>query len=235
MNERYIEGIVLKSIPFQDSDRIVNVFTPEKGIISFLVKHLSTRSPLRTNLTSPLCQAKFVYRKSYSDLHHLIDGTIVNLHLSLRHSYKYLHCGGKMLHAIKISQMPGKSAPLLYTLLMKYLNQISYFLHPEILLASFQLKLLKHEGILALNKICLACSKKEASHLIKGESRCAKCAQNTMSLSFSSTSWNMLLQLCHAKKFTTLHSLKPYIELPQDVETLYHSLYEASKKSILLR
>ena len=184
MNERQVEGVVLKSIPFKESDRILSVFTPNRGIISLFVKRLSKSRLSILNLTSPLCRGEFVFRKGRSDLYRFIDGTIIDLHLKVRRSYKHLKCAGKMLNAILTSQMPGKSAPALYALLISYLKHLSDFSDPIVLWASFQLKLLKHEGLLAIDETCLSCSKAQALRIIDGESRCIKCA-DTLSFPFS--------------------------------------------------
>lgn len=223
MSEKRVEGIVLKSIPFKESDRILSVFTPNRGIISLFVKRLSKSRPSMVNLTSPLCRGEFVFRKGRSDLYRFIDGTIVDLHLSLRRSYKHLQCAGKMLNAILTSQMPGKSAPALYALLVTYLKHLSDFPDPEVLWASFQLKLLKHEGLLALDETCLSCSKEKASRIVEGESRCVKCA-DALSFPFSKEEWKILMHLFYTKQFEILKSFKIDSALTQGIETIYSSL-----------
>ncbi|MCB1073889.1 MAG: DNA repair protein RecO, partial [Chlamydiia bacterium] len=74
MNEKRVEGIVLKAIPFKESDRILSIFTPDRGIISLFVKRISKSRPAMVNLTTPLCRAEFVFRKGRSDLYRFIDG-----------------------------------------------------------------------------------------------------------------------------------------------------------------
>ena len=106
MSERREEGIVLKSTPFKDADRIVTVFTPNQGVLSFIVKRLSKNRPAMVNLTTPLCRGEFIFKTGRSQLHRFIDGTILDLHLPLRQSYERLDYGAKMLSAILTSQMP---------------------------------------------------------------------------------------------------------------------------------
>ena len=225
MKERCIEGIVLQSRPFKDSGRILNVFTATKGIISFFVKHLSTRCWAMANLTSPLCRAQFIFRQGRSDLHCLIDGTIIDLHMKLRHSYMRLNLAGKMLRAITISQMPGKPSSSLYALLASYLKQLSHFCDPIILWISFQLKVLQHEGVLSLDAICLCCRKEQASCITYGESRCIKC-NTEPDAQLSTQEWNVLLRFFRAKKFKELTRVKTGPKLTHIIETLYKSRYK---------
>src|SRR5688572_23235267 len=139
MNEQQMEGIVLRTVPHKETDRILTIFTPEQGVISLYARGLSKNKPALLNLTTPLCQAEFVFQKRGGDLYRFIDGTILNLHLSIRRSYSHLEHGGKMLLAILNSQLPGKSAPALYALLLSFLNKLPHASRPETVWASFQL------------------------------------------------------------------------------------------------
>jgi DNA repair protein RecO (recombination protein O) len=221
MHEKRVEGIVLKAIPFKESDRILSIFTPDRGIISLFVKRISKSRPAMVNLTTPLCRAEFVFRKGRSDLYRFIDGSILDLHLNLRQSYKHLEYGAKMLGAISTSQMPGKAAPSLYLLLLTYLKQLATFPDLPTLWASFQLKLLKHEGLLALEKSCSVCGK-EALRIVEGESRCTECVDN-LSFPFSKKEWEHLLLLFHAKQFDTFKHLRVDPVLIKGIDALYMS------------
>ena len=44
MNEEKTEGIVLKAIPFKENDRILSLFTPDRGVMSLYVRGLSKKS-----------------------------------------------------------------------------------------------------------------------------------------------------------------------------------------------
>lgn len=148
--EEKVEGIVLKAISFKENDRILTLYTPEQGVMSLYVRGLSKKKPTLTNLATPLCRGEYLFRKGRSDLHKFLDGSILDLHLSLRKSYHHLEVAGKILHTMHETQLPGKSSPALYALLASYLKKLGDAKYPETLSASFHLKLLKHEGLLAL-------------------------------------------------------------------------------------
>lgn len=225
MKEEKTEGIVLKTVPFKESDRILSLFTPDQGIISLYVRNLSKKKPAFVNLTTPFCQAEYLFRKGRSDLHHFHDGTILDLHLPIRRSYRHLESAGKMLRAILKSQMPGKESPGLYHLLISYLKKLSETSFPETLWASFALKLLKYEGLLSINETCLSCEKEEAFSISQGESRCKKCSIHA-SIPFSDLDWATLQVLSHIRSFNPLLSLELSPPLIQTIEALFSMQYD---------
>ena len=224
MDAEKVEGIVLKQIPFKETDRIVSLLTPDRGLLSLYVKGGSKQSPFLINLTSPLCRGDFVFRKGCSDLYRFIDGAILDLHLPIRSSFLSLQCGAKMLEALLKTQAPGKSAHRLYSLFIAYLKHLSKAIHPETLWASFVLKLLKYEGVLSIEPLCLLCKKEKASCIRSGESRCSRCADTT-SLLFSKSEWNDLILLIEARRFGPLLTVALPPHFIQTVDALFHALF----------
>ncbi|MCP5505616.1 MAG: DNA repair protein RecO [Chlamydiales bacterium] len=151
--EEKVEGIVLRAVPFKDQDRILTLYTPEQGVMSLYVRGLSKKKPTLTNLATPLCRGEYLFRKGRADLHKFLDGSIVDLHLALRKSYRHLEVAGKILTTIYETQLPGKSSPALYALLASFLKKLGSATYPETLSASFHLKFLKHEGLLDLENL----------------------------------------------------------------------------------
>jgi len=213
------EGIVLKTLDYKESERIITLFTPHEGIISVIVKRLSKKKPHLINLTSPLCRAEVLYRRGKSDLCLFLDGTILDLNLPLRKSYSTLQLGGKMLRAISLSQFPGKPAPLLYKLLLFYLKELPDFPDPEILWASFQLKLLKHEGLLFISKTCAKCQRNPAISLDEGESRCSTCSNAP---SFTEEEWKVLLLLFHGRNHNDWKEIPFSKNCKRSIEELFN-------------
>ncbi|QVL58110.1 MAG: DNA repair protein RecO [Simkaniaceae bacterium] len=224
MNDEKTEGIVLKAVPFKENDRILSLFTPDQGVMSLYVRGLSRKNPSLVNLATPLCRAEFLFRKGRSDLHRFIDGSIIDLHLPMRRSYRHLEYAGKMLQAILKSQMPGKGAEGLYYLLSSYLKKLPDSPLPETLWTSFELKLLKYEGLLAIHDTCLSCGKEKASHISEGESRCEKCC-HPMSLPFSDLDWKTLLVLSHARTFAPFINLELSPSFIQAIESIFISQF----------
>lgn len=201
MKENKCEGIVLKSYAFKEKERIIHLFTPDHGVIHLIAKHLSPKKPHRLNLTTPLCEGSYIFRKGKSHLYSLIDGSIFTLHLPLRQSLENLNLGGKMVRAVHATQLPEKPAPKLYYLLSAYLKKLP--LAPESIWTSFQLKLLKHEGRLLLEKPRVKLA--ETSYIWTNEE------------------WNYLTLLSEGRNFSTLTAFTPPQSFQKRVDTLFSS------------
>jgi DNA repair protein RecO (recombination protein O) len=146
MHEERVEGIILRVTPYKDRHRVVTLFTPQSGMVTFLAKKVST--PEKTALLSPFSCIEAVMFKKQSDLYHFKEGALLEGHLFLRTKWTILEMAGKMAQILLHSQLPGKSSPLLYALFKACLKQLPLFEDPSSLLLFFYLKLLTHEGIL---------------------------------------------------------------------------------------
>jgi DNA repair protein RecO (recombination protein O) len=175
MSEIKTEGIILKMIPYKDHHRIIQIFTPDSGIISLLAKGVSR--PKMQALLSPLTQLEIVYRKKGSDLCFFKEGFVIEHHHFLRERWDLLESAGKIASALLQSQFPEKAAPDLYKLLIACLKHLPYFQQPATLIALFYLKLLTHEGVIAWERPAL------------------------FPLSYPQQTWNELKNLAHAKSF----------------------------------
>lgn len=205
MQEEKTEGIVLRSLEYKDSQRIITAFTP-LGLISLIVKGISHRNGQTLTLTSPFCEGEFLFKRNRSDLLAFLDGSIIDSHLTLRQRLSSLKIAGSLAHAILSSQFDGKASVDLYQLFRFYLKNIPAFESPDSLLASFQLKLLAHEGLLSLSSNCNRCKEKKAEFLSRGESLC-NAHPFEEHFHFSPDEWIDLIQLQQAKQFSQLRTL----------------------------
>ena len=145
------EGIVLRSTDYQDTEKILTIFTKNEGRVELIVKGLRAGQGGKRALCSPLSCSEFVYATGRTELCRLIDITSIDPFLQLREKLSLLQEAGRMARALLASQMPGKSSPLLYGLFRSYLSALPSFPAPEVVSSSFLLKLLRHEGILHLS------------------------------------------------------------------------------------
>ena len=203
MAEYRLEGVVLRSIPYKERDRILTLFTRESGVISLYVAGVSSKNTNKATLTSPLTRGEFLFKKGRGDLYRFIDGTILDLHLPLRKSYAHLDVAGKLLKALLNTQLPGKEAFPLYQLLLAFLNFLPKAKDPMTLYIAFQIKLLKYEGLLSLTSLCQACDAL-ASQIVEGESLCKECGGG---MRFEPSEWETLCMLFETQSFSTLKDL----------------------------
>ena len=220
-----VEGVVLKYIPFKERDRIVSLLTPDRGLLSLYVKEVSKTNPFLINLTSPLCRGEFVFKKGRSDLCSFTDGAILDLHIPIRSSFLSLHYSGKMIQGIVKTQASGKNAQRIYRLFLAYLKQLPQSMHPETLWASFELKLLKDEGLLAIEPFCVVCQSEKAASITLGESRCRRCAHQGAAL-FSELEWSQITLLLEARRFDLLPKTKLSSHLIEGVSSIFNTQLE---------
>ncbi len=219
MNEEKTEGIVLRSLEYKDSQRIVSVFTPYAGMISVLIKGISSRNLPLLSLCNPFSRVEFLIKRKNSELLTFVDGSLLDSNLPLRQAFSSLAIAGQMAQSILTSQLAGKSSADTYFLFRSYLKQIPTFQAPEILLASFQLKFLTAEGLLALSATCNLCDR-QAEILSQGESLC-RLHSTGADASFTAEEWSILLTLHHAKHFSQLRTLSCHPSLLHKIDIYF--------------
>lgn len=221
MQEEKTEGIVLRSQDYKERQRIITLFTPQ-GLISLIIRNISRKNTRLLSLTTPFCNGEYHFRKGRAELMSFQDGTVLNDHLCLRHSLKSLQVAGSLANAILTSQMAEKPSLALFALYKSYHKQIPHFKDPEVLLASFYLKLLKYEGLLSISKHCSSCGSTAPLILHEGESVCLQ--HNTpSSFHFTSAEWNLLLTLDTSLQFSALHNLTLSPSFSKKIHALFLS------------
>lgn len=156
MKEEKAEGIVLRCQEYQEKNRIISVFTPTAGLVQLIVKGISGRSPHLMTLTTPFTCAEFHYIIGRSGLFRFSEGSTLDENLILRDRFESLQAAGIMTQALLKLLLPESPDPPLYALYKVYLKQIPTFQDTSPLVASFRLKILRHEGILDWEAFSLA-------------------------------------------------------------------------------
>ena len=149
------EGIVIKSIDFRDSDRIITVFSRDHGLIKLMVRRarLQKKSPMA--VTVPLACAEFIYTQRKGEIFPFKEGSLIAANLQLRCSYSHLESACRLIRLLEESQEPGKPAPQLYQLLRYLLSKLHEVPSPEYFIPLFQLRILKHDGHYAADHLAL--------------------------------------------------------------------------------
>ncbi len=216
MQEERGEGVVLASYPYLSGRRILKIFTREHGLISLIISR--RHSPL---LSSSLSTAEFVYLKKTSELYKLIDLKILHHQFELRKNYNHIDAAAHIAKLLLESQLPGKKANLLYDLLQAYFRKIPSANDPNILVASFALKVLNHDGLIHLSSVCAKC-KKPASIFYLGESLCRSDAEEGGFL-FTEEEWQTLLSLTYSQTFSDLEMITLSSSLSLRILQIFHS------------
>ncbi len=178
-------GIVLRCYPLPKRDAILHVFTKDLGRIKIVVKQTNRNHNQLRALTSPFVEAEWIVTPGRGDLHRLVDGSIINLHMALRDALKSLETAGRLTRAIETSQWLWKPAPGLYALLRLSLAAVPRFDPLEVLETAFLLKILKYEGLIGVDADCATCQ-----------------------VPLTETEWSSVSQALDTRSLTTLQAIE---------------------------
>lgn len=145
MEEKKTEGLLLKAIPYLNDQKILKVLTPNDGLISLIAKKKHQKIFL-----DPFLLAQFVFRKGKSEIHTLLDCSLIDDLNEIRQNLETINAAASIAKDLLNTQLPGKSFPKLFALSCIYLQKIPKIKNLKALQASFKLKLLIHEGLLNL-------------------------------------------------------------------------------------
>lgn len=157
------EGIVLQVIPYGNEEQILTLFTPLAGIIKVFCK----RSVHKGQRFMPLTLTETIYRERKSEICACEEIILLNAFLSLRQTYSLLQGGCDLLRVIYGTQMVGKPAPQLYSLLLYCLETLPKVKDVQSIVICFKLKVLMHEGLLDIMTETFSGFRQEEQELLR--------------------------------------------------------------------
>ncbi len=216
------EGIILQVIKYQEHDQILTVFTPDKGLIKIFSSGMTLLKGGLRGINSSLAKVEFIYVEGKNDLHPCKEISILCPHIYLRNDGEKLESALKMAKMLLKSQPFHKPAPDLYRLFVYYIQKLKDISKGNVLAASFQMKTLKHEGVLNLSSICSSCHS-PLTHLclFEGETYCHLHAPGS-SLIFTEEETLQLFLLAHARSLKELISLQLTSHAEEKINLLSH-------------
>lgn len=225
--QQHVEGVVLQAIPFGEYDRIITFFSDTAGMVKCFVKNAAMGKKNTLAWLSPFARGEFAYLPPLGDgqLCTFKEGALLDSYEELREDFSFLETAGKLAKAILTTQWPGKGTPILYQLLLSYLKTIPHTPSGP-LLSSFYLKLLRHEGLLSLEKSCETCHHfLTERYFVDGHWRClrhAPLAQNGYEpLCFSQDEFICIEFLAHCRLFSQMAEMPDLSSLYEKIERLF--------------
>ena len=132
------DGVLLQTIPYLETSRILKIFTRNAGLLTAMARG--------KNLEIPFGRAEWTISKTRGDFYSLKEFALLDPFLELRSSYETISGAGAIAKNLLETQAPYKSSPDLYELLLACFSHLKK--NPQAITQSFRLKLLRHEGIL---------------------------------------------------------------------------------------
>jgi DNA repair protein RecO len=193
-------AILLKKVPYLGESSILTLFSLDEGLISVFAKNRNHQ-----RLANPFCLGEWVYRKGKKDLSFLIDVTISDSFNELKSNFDTITAAGAIAQIVLESQYPGKTSPLLFTLLHSYLKKLGECSNMQGFIASFYLKLILHEGLSTLTPDCTECT----------------------AMDLNEEEWTLMQNLGFVRQFSILNELKISEDFFKKIERLTNQLIKS--------
>lgn len=153
--EEKAEGIVISSISYGESDKILNIFTLEKGVISAKIKGVKKSGAKLGFAKEPFCFAEFVF--SVKGSHRTIIGaSLIDSFYPLRENFNRLYSASVIVEFVKRFLKESILSPELFLLTINSLKKIAYESGELYALVEFLIKALRVSGYaLSLKNECV--------------------------------------------------------------------------------
>lgn len=177
--EEKLSGIVLGGISYGENDKILSIFTPEKGTISAGIKGVKKAGAKLKFASEPFCFAEFVFSVK-SDRRTVIGASLIDSFYPLRENIERFFCAGTVTEFIKKFIKEEVSSPETFILTIETLKNLAYGdEHHKSVTVKFLLKALSMAGYgLSLNG-CMRCGEKLRERVFfecySGGFTCEKC------------------------------------------------------------
>lgn len=153
-------GVVIKAQDYKENDKLVWLYTDTLGKITTIAKGAKKSKNKLFSVTLPLCYSEYMVFKGKA-LYNLQEGKIQNSFQGLMNNLDKLTYSSYICELIDIALLDGESNKLLFkefitTLYLLNTDALDY----ELLIRSFELKLLKATGYGLNLEQCSSCKKK---------------------------------------------------------------------------
>ncbi|RDV83234.1 DNA repair protein RecO [Ammonifex thiophilus] len=174
------EGVVLRASPIREADRLLTIFSLERGKLSATAFGGARPRSRKRAATLPFCRARF-FLKRRGDNYQVDQVELLERFPELSHP-RLLGYAGYLAELVEGFSPPEEPNPSLYRFLVLSLRQLGQ--NPELLAQAFSLKLLRLMGLTPELKACSSCRRPFSPDWAKtyfslpGGLVCPSCAAN---------------------------------------------------------
>ena len=155
-----VQGIVVSSVDYKESSKILKVFTRELGIVSVMARGAKRAKSKMQNLTSIFTLANFTLNRS-KDFFYLEDGVILDLNIHLREDIKNIYAAQLCLELVNRSVVENEPQRDIFDLLAKSIRFLGISPNKHRLISMFLIKYISLMGYRPRLAQCVICSKKD--------------------------------------------------------------------------
>ena len=154
--EEKLSGIVIGGVSFGENDRIINVFTLEKGVVSAKIKGVKKAGAKLKFAAEPFCFAEFVFSKT-QEKRTVIGASLIDSFYPVREDIKKYFAAGAVLEFIKRFYKESMVDADEFFLCINALKEIAYGDNPLSKLVVFLVSALKNVGYNLTLSGCFKC------------------------------------------------------------------------------
>ena len=157
--EEKVKGIVIGGVNYGENDRILTIFTLEKGVVSAKIKGVKKPKAKLKFAAEPFCFAEYVFSFSQGK-RTVIGASLIDSFYPLRENINRYFCAGAVIEFLRKFLKEGITAPNTLLLTAEVLRELAYGDQaPNSLLAWFLVEGLKQVGYGLNYNDCFCCGK----------------------------------------------------------------------------
>lgn len=179
MKERRIKGIVISSIDYKEKDKLLTIFSLERGLVTAKLTGIKNQKAKMKPFKEVFCFADFDLIDK-NDFSTIISGEIIGSFYNIVKDLDKYFAGCTVLEILKTIAKYGEKDEVLFVETLKALKTLAYdSVAPQLILMKFLIKIFEAMGYrLALNK-CSSCAQnfigKRFFNFAVGEITCSSC------------------------------------------------------------
>lgn len=123
--EEKLSGIIVGGVNYGESDKILNIFTLEQGMVSAKIKGVKKAGAKLKFASEPFCFAEYVFSKT-GDRRTVIGASLIDSFYPLREDVYKFYAGSVILEFIRKFQKENIVSKPLFNLMIEALKDITY-------------------------------------------------------------------------------------------------------------
>lgn len=155
--EEKLCGIVLSGVNFGENDKILSIFTPDKGVVSAKIKGVKKAGAKMKFAAEPFCFVEYVFSVR-NNLRTVIGASLLDSFYPIREDVKKFFAAGAAAEFDKKFLKEGINSADVFVLTTELFKNLAYGNDPpESLLLSFLVSALRYSGYALNLEGCLKC------------------------------------------------------------------------------
>lgn len=150
------EGIVLRAKTVRDADKVLVLYTPERGKLRVWAHGVGKPGSRKRGAVQPFCRGRYLIAAG-REIDTVRQAEEIEAHSRLHEDLAMLTCAGYICELVAGFGAEGQANPPLYGLLLQTLGRLGRETRPALLLSAFEARLLDLSGFRPVLESCLEC------------------------------------------------------------------------------